>query len=143
MKDALEELREMSSKTQKKLDEFFEKNGNQQQYRETFLADINKSSAMCFKKTRCIVTDNYFLYYGVMGPFSKSGGSEIIPLNRVTNIYRSNIIQNGQGRFEYHFSCFDLVFELDGDENRRLYCCRELRTNNLQDIYKDEIARRL
>lgn len=102
MKGVKDLILDESPKNIKKLEKMFTKDPGSGALFEGLKAEVNRPSAQDFPKFKMMVTDSYVCFWRNM----LGGSLEIIPLDKITNIYRTNII-NGQ----YNYENFTLAVE--------------------------------
>ena len=136
MKSGLEKLREMSPKTEKKLDKFLTDKG-MLPIKNVLIAEINSATAIEFKDLHCIVTAHYLFDCGANMGFL-NGTSNIIPLERVYHVYRSDITGATTSSPNFDYDNFFLTVELDGN-TARTYCCHVPRSEKIMRKF-DELV---
>lgn len=134
MKSIQELLGDTKPKNVAKILKAFTKGGSEQ-YKDAFMAEVFNPTARDFQENKCIVTENfigdYSLYAGLGGMI------RVIPLNKVVNLYRTNVTLSG-GKIEYNFDAFNLAVELD--DNDRMFIAQMTKTVKSMDAYNDLIA---
>lgn len=104
MKGVKDLILDESPKNVKKLEKIFEKDPESASYFDALKAEAGRSSAQEFTKFRILVTDSFVCY----SPVVFGGRLNIVPITKVRNIYRTNIV-----RGEYNFDNFTLAVETD------------------------------
>lgn len=108
--------------------------GDSAHYASSFLAEATKDTAIDFPKTKCLVTENFFCSYSLFG-VAFSNILTIIPINQITNLYRSNVGADGS----YDYDNFHLDIELiDGQKRQVSTVVRNAK--NYATIYADVIS---